>query len=170
MFLQGLKYIGNKEVGVLLVLTLPPTHPARKQIFQKEEVKLLGREIDDETAKYLASEYKGVVKFVEVEVDATILLKDSFDEVKEMFDGELSPEDSLLVFCEVFGVDLVNDLQKKNAELEKALKELTALKADEVEEPVEEESAEVKEPAKKKAPAKKKKASMKRKRSASKAE
>lgn len=143
MLLKGLKYIGNKESGELLVLTLNPTHPQRKQIFKRKEVKLLGRDINEEIANYLAAEYRGVVEFIDVEVDAKLIFKDRMQEICERFDGELPPEDSLIVFCEVFGVNLINDLQQRNAELEKALRELTELKANET-------SAKSKKPAKKK--------------------
>jgi hypothetical protein len=128
MFLRGLKYIGGKEVGQMVVLKLNPTHPQRTQVFKKEEVKLLGRDIDPEIANYLASEYRGAVEFVEIEVDTKILFAESMKQAKEKFDSELPTEDALQVFCEVFGVSLIDQLQARTAELETALRELTELK------------------------------------------
>jgi hypothetical protein len=53
-------------------------------------------------------------------------------QAKEKFNNELLMEDALTVFCEVFGVNLINDLQQRNIELEEALRELTKLKESEV--------------------------------------
>jgi hypothetical protein len=129
MFLQGLKYVGKKDVGELVVLTLPPTAPGRKQLFKKGEVKLLNRDITPDIANYLASEYRGVVEFIEVEVDAKMIFGEKLQELRQNFDGELSKEDSMIVFCEVFEVNEVEELKKKNEELKAALKELSELKA-----------------------------------------
>lgn len=130
MQLRGLKYTGNKDVGVLQVMRLSPTDPDRRQVFQRGEVKLLGKHIDSEIAQYLAAEYRGVVEYVDVEVDARLEASEAFASLRSKFKGELTTDEFTEVFCREFGIDgPLEKLEKKNKELEKALKELSELKA-----------------------------------------
>ena len=162
MLIRGLKYIGNKQVGELAVLILAPTDSRRKQRFNKGEVKLVGKDIDLRIAEYLASEYRGVVEFIEVEVDAKLVLKEKLQDLHSYFakyvnNGELSTEDAHLIFCEVFNVEELK-VHQENKELKAALKELSDLKNEQ------------KEPAlEKKTPAKKKTGMQRKKKASSKA-
>jgi hypothetical protein len=103
--------------------------PNRSQVFLRGEVKLIGQDIHQEVADYLASEYKGLVEFVEVEVNAKVLFAGVMKELKVEYANHISPGDALEVFCEEFGISSpLQDLEKRNGELEIALKELTELK------------------------------------------
>ena len=156
MILQGLKYTGNRDLARLVVRTLNPTHPQRKQVFKSEEVKLLGRDIQPELAEYLASEYRGVVEFVEVKVDAKVLFGQSLQQIKEEYGDHVSPNDAMTIFCTEFELSSpLQELKKKNGELETALKELTELKTQQ-EGGKAEEKPEAKEPKKPKAKPKRK--------------
>lgn len=103
MFLQGLKYIGNKEIGMMTVLTLSPTDPNRNQTFSQGEIKIIGKDINPTIARYLVNEYKGVLEEVDVEVSPLELLREDFGKLREKYKGETSAEEMFSVFCEVFG-------------------------------------------------------------------
>ena len=137
MLVPGIKYVGNKEKASIVVRTLSPTHPDRKQVFEKGQIKLIGKEITEEIAKYLASEYgSNIVQFLDVEIEGKLAFEEDLKVLHKKFAPHVEKKDLYDVFCEMFKIKFFDELEKENeglkervVDLEKSLQELTRLKS-----------------------------------------
>jgi len=110
MLKKGIKYVGMKEQTTLTILSRHATDPGRKVRFAKGEIKVIGVDISEMQADYFFSEFRDLVKSVDVEADAKEYLLSRFQGLAREVGEELGDGELLDVFAEAFEVNIAGAL------------------------------------------------------------